>query len=380
MSKELKHIKETSLGYYLSIKYHGSKRHHEKFYTTDYGTKEKAKEAAIQSRDKFVKANNLEPKRRYDDNLPVGVSLTKDVSRDINGKVLSVSWAYQAYWTINKKQKTKRFYINTHGAEKAKELAIKARAEGLKAIKKDFSTSTLFSEPNPSDIKIWRYMDFTKFVSILENGGLFFPSVTLLDDFFEGSASRGNMKYRSFIYSRSQHKKTFEDRIEEIKKVKKNILVNCWHMSKQESAAMWKLYAKTNEAICIQSTYKSLRKCLDKKIKIGVIRYIDYDRQWIPEDSIYYPFFYKREEFNYENEIRAMINLKEYAFRKPQLFKSLEEYGGIWVKVNLSYFIKNIFVAPNTPKWFYELVHNVVSRYKLNRDVIKSSIDSKPIV
>ena len=49
--------------------------------------------------------------------------------------------------------------------------------------------------PPPNlDVPIWRYMDFTKFVSLLQNRGLFFPTVTQLNDPFEGSFARGNLQ------------------------------------------------------------------------------------------------------------------------------------------------------------------------------------------
>lgn len=369
MSKEYKHIKETSLGYYLSIKYHGSKRYSKKFHTVDYDDKDSALKAAIKERDRFVKENDLEPKRKHDDRNIRGVSKSFDRG----------NWVWQATWTINGKQKTKRFSISQFGEEEAFQRALKAREEGLKAIQSTSSTSTLFLPPDPIDVKIWRYMDFTKFVSMLEHDRIFFPSVELMDDFFEGSLSRGNMKYRSFVYSRKQNKVSMEDLVERIKEIKKYILVSCWHMSKQESAAMWKLYAQSNEAICIQSTYRSLRKCLKSNFKIGVVRYIDYDRQWIPEDDIFYPFFYKRESFSHENELRAVIDLSDKKNKKFLDEKSLNENRGIWVKINLQYFIRNIYVAPQSPNWFLDLVQKITSKYGLEKGIVRSSIDTKPM-
>ena len=43
----------------------------------------------------------------------------------------------------------------------------------------------VFTTPANPGIKIWRYMDFTKFVSMLENGGLFFARADQLEDEFE---------------------------------------------------------------------------------------------------------------------------------------------------------------------------------------------------
>jgi hypothetical protein len=43
----------------------------------------------------------------------------------------------------------------------------------------------VFSQPN-DQARIWRYMDFTKFISVLENGGLFFSRADYFSDPFEG--------------------------------------------------------------------------------------------------------------------------------------------------------------------------------------------------
>jgi len=38
--------------------------------------------------------------------------------------------------------------------------------------------------------------------------------------------------------------------------------INCWHMNDHESAAMWKLYLKSDEGIAIQSTYRKLKDAI----------------------------------------------------------------------------------------------------------------------
>ena len=43
-----------------------------------------------------------------------------------------------------------------------------------------------FEEPSNENIKIWRYLDFTKFVSYLDRKALFFTRADKLDDRFEG--------------------------------------------------------------------------------------------------------------------------------------------------------------------------------------------------
>jgi hypothetical protein len=56
--------------------------------------------------------------------------------------------------------------------------------------------------PPPDRARLWRYMDFTKFVSLLDKEALFFSSAAILGDPFEGSDSRVNHGLRAVSYLR----------------------------------------------------------------------------------------------------------------------------------------------------------------------------------
>lgn len=47
--------------------------------------------------------------------------------------------------------------------------------------------------PPSDDAVLWRYMDFTKFVSLLEKSALFFARADKLGDPFEGAFSKINV-------------------------------------------------------------------------------------------------------------------------------------------------------------------------------------------
>lgn len=308
----------------------------------------------------------------------VGVNRTKLVSKKHYGTYQYYAW--QAQW-INEfgKREGKKFYISEHGEEKALRLAIEAREQGMAYTKK--AIDPLFSPPKEETVKVWRYMDFTKFVSLLENRGLFFPVADDLGDPFEGSFSAINQKFRPLI---KKHISTHPDdrKIGDlIKNLRKWVGISCWHINDQESAGMWKLYARSEEAICIQSTFKKLRECLPSHIKTGLVKYVDYNNQWIPESNLLAPFMYKRKSFEHEKELRAILNLSEIDESK---IKASDISGdppqrGKWVSVNLEELIEMIHVAPYAPSWFEELVKNVVKSYKLKKPVKRSSLDKEPI-
>ena len=92
-----------------------------------------------------------------------------------------------------------------------------------------------------------------------------------------------------------------------------NFCIFCWHENDYESAAMWKLYSDLENGIAIQSTFKNLKECFfedEPDVVIGKVEYLNYNEDSIPWGNklyIYKPFMYKRRSFEYENEIWAII-------------------------------------------------------------------------
>jgi hypothetical protein len=288
-----------------------------------------------------------------------------------------------AHYPVSRGKNTnKPFYIHKLGELEALRQAIEERKRGAEKyfsiLEKGKKKPSLYLTPTDPKIKIWRYMDFTKFVSLLSNKGLFFPTAINFDDQFEGSFSFVNKKYRPLIYK--QLGLSFD--VDEVSNFFKNLRywvgINCWHMNEFESAGMWSLYSKTNEAICIQSTYDKLRKYLSKDIHIGMVKYIDYDKEWIPEKNILTPFLYKRRSFEHERELRALLNLSNKTELDNLELPATPAFNGKWINVDLRFLIENIFVSPNSPNWYYDLVKDTVSVYKLNINVVRSSLEEQP--
>src|SRR4051794_26367131 len=50
-----------------------------------------------------------------------------------------------------------------------------------------------FTPPANLSVKIWRYIDFTKFVDLISRKALYFPDATKLGDPFEGSFPQANL-------------------------------------------------------------------------------------------------------------------------------------------------------------------------------------------
>ena len=54
----------------------------------------------------------------------------------------------------------------------------------------------IFIQPENEDIKVWRYMDFTKLVSLIDSLRLYFTRADKFEDPFEGSFPKINVAAR----------------------------------------------------------------------------------------------------------------------------------------------------------------------------------------
>jgi len=158
-------------------------------------------------------------------------------------------------------------------------------------------------------------------------------------------------------------------------------------MSEHESAAMWKMYARTEEAVCIRSSFLKLRNLLPEKADVHCVKYIDYSKNVISLDNFTGPFIHKRLSFEHEREVRALwINwngVTSWQVEKgilPQSTKlPIPAEGGIWVNVDLIKLIDKVYVAPTAPDWFKEAVEATIQRFDFQFSVVRSSLDESPM-
>lgn len=239
-----------------------------------------------------------------------------------------------------------------------------------------------FEPPANEEIKIWRYMDFTKFVSLIDTKCLYFARADKFDDPFEGSTPKKNVHARTTLFASPDRPQDmsqgeinalldFDNQWSEyIRHMKKFVAINCWHANEHESAAMWKLYLKSNEGIAIQSTYKKLRDSIidGRQIYLGQVNYIDYENDVIRDNNMYGPFVYKRKSFEHEREIRAVVKIP-WVTTDIKITEQEPVGHGIQIEINIKMLIEKIYIAPGTPKWFTDLVGAVTARYNYTFEI-----------
>lgn len=249
-----------------------------------------------------------------------------------------------------------------------------------------YEAHPVFAQPDDETVKVWKYMDFTKFVSLIDSRRLYFTRVDKFDDPFEGSWPRVNVLARGEIpedippEGREAFARAMENMGQINKRWPKYSAMNCWHMNEHESAAMWKLYLKSDEGIAVQSRYEKLRDCLidDEKVLLGMVKYLDYEVEGIDPRNILSAFVHKRKSFEHEREVRALI--MKWPEGEEELDFSRETIGdGLKIRVDIERLIERIYVAPSAPDWFAELVSAVIQRYGYEFEVIHSKLDEQPL-
>jgi len=233
----------------------------------------------------------------------------------------------------------------------------------------------IFQEPCNPDIKIWRYMDFDKYKYLMNEGALYFSRSDRLKDLFEGSyPAATSLLYKSLS---KQHDK-IENFLSEAKAFRKFVAVNCWHINDSESLEMWKRYVKSGEGVVVQTTYSRLLNSFsgykDDNIYCGKVNYIDFAKAPIPLQPLV-PFAYKQLVYSYEKELRCLICRPP--IKNGKFDWSLNMINdGIPVSIQIEKLIEYIYVAPNAPAGFDEMVKSALDKNSGNKKLIRRILPS----
>jgi hypothetical protein len=241
-----------------------------------------------------------------------------------------------------------------------------------------------FYEPTDDTI-VWRYMDFAKFMNLLELESMFFLRGDLFLDSYEGTVPRRvieNLK----IYSASTNEDvpidtSMQDTIFNVyHSLRQHVFVNCWHMNDYESAAMWDVYGKQDYGIAIKTTFINLKESFnsaDDTVYISKVKYVDYSKDNVLQGHMLSPFLHKRKSFEHEKELRIIYSEQLNSIEDGWIKEST--ITGKNVKISLDKLIEKIYISPFAGEWFEKLVRNITYKYNLNVEVIKSNMYDLPL-
>ncbi len=242
-----------------------------------------------------------------------------------------------------------------------------------------------------SNYKIVKYLDLTKFISLIHKKALFFCRLDKLEDHFEGTTSKATHEKRLEL---SKHRLPLSHKFKQMtpdevildidedikaeKKLKALNCVSCWNKGDSESAALWKIYSDFHKGIMITSSVSKMVdsfKKTNEKINLSEINYINYEKDLMPYGNIMYPVIHKHSAYNFEDEVR-LIHTVDFGAGLVYDWTKEEISGGKYIDVNLDILIDKIIISPYSPKWYLDIIQDLCYKYGLNIEV-KNSILSK---
>lgn len=239
--------------------------------------------------------------------------------------------------------------------------------------------------------KLWRYMDLAKFLSLLEDGALYFARADKLGDPFEGAAGIAERQsvwdelYKAYfrhamITVPGQTIPPSEDQLEKdavrllgemrraMEHERDRTFANCWHANSVESEALWRLYCPPpHSGVMIQTTAEALEASLgpDVDVEIARVRYIDFKTAFA---GPYERIFTKRKSLSHEAEVRAVFC--RWPLTDPP--------AGLMMPVHLEKLVHAIVPSPFSPPWLLSLLARTLKRYDLDLPIGKSELLAEP--
>lgn len=214
---------------------------------------------------------------------------------------------------------------------------------------------------------IWRYMDFWKFLNLMETECLYFSNAENLGDQSEGRYPKEVLELmleQDKVNSNkcNENLNTFLE-----KNLRSETLISSWTYNEKESFAMWKMYAKDKMGIAIKTDLESLKKAFnktDRDVYIGEVNYFNKNKFDYPIYSMYYPFLVKLDYYEFEKEIRCITSCTNDEVKESKL-----------VAVDLNELLKTILISPNSKPEFIKLLEIVRKEYNLNFKVELSEVN-----
>ena len=223
--------------------------------------------------------------------------------------------------------------------------------------------------PADPETIVWKYLDLSKFLDLLLSKKLFMSRSDKFEDQYEGTFSEPTFEE---IRKLSIDNPDF---LNYYKTHREKVAISSWHINEYESFAMWQIFTQNSEGLAIQSTIGRLQKALQPEEHfqqyIGEVNYIDYKKEYIPFDDLFFPFLYKRKSFQYEREVRIISDVTQ---------NNLKLNDGLKINVDVNLLIEKIYIHPKSENWYKNLVIQLVAKLGFDISIEKSDLESDILI
>ena len=256
------------------------------------------------------------------------------------------------------------------------------------------------------DDLLWKYLDFFKFLYLIQKNKIYFSRLDQFDDPFDGLNER--IIFDKYVidqtpsYEKLNPAFTHEQKLQIVFGAEQNLryikeiasitqitqFASCWFLSKRESRAMWDIYCDTNSvsirfpAINFIDLIKvEAQKLINSNFDHMLIGNVTYQELYPPKDPNdpdynernrnLFPVTTKDSSYSHEKEFRFVVNRI-----KPDF-----EIIGFELDIpKLSTLDFHIIAHPKMEEWKFKLLHTLLENYGLHTRLTKSSIPTAKIL
>ncbi|RTY72913.1 hypothetical protein [Flavobacterium sp. LS1R10] len=223
--------------------------------------------------------------------------------------------------------------------------------------------------PEDPNTVVWKYLDLSKFLDLLLSQKLFMSRSDKFEDQYEGTFSEPTFEEIKKLSIDNP------DFLNYYKTHREKVAISSWHINEYESFAMWQIFTQNSEGLAIQSTIGRLQQALAPETNfnqyIGKVNYIDYKKEHIPFNDLFFPFLFKRKSFQYEGEVRIITDIGE---------SDIKINDGLKINVDINQLIEKIYIHPKSENWYKNLVIQLVKQLGFNFTIEKSDLESDILI
>lgn len=213
------------------------------------------------------------------------------------------------------------------------------------------------------NMKIARYMGRGKFDKIMQDKSMWFSNIT---EFLDNKE-----RQPTIIKSSSPRGKEIIKKITNHLIKKCEVYVSCWTKFIHENYAMWKLYDKNSDGVCIVTTVGKLKEQLPDNVILDEVKYDQGDGVMVPNiypEGVAVNYlaseFAKIGPYKYEDEVRAV-------------FYSVDKEKGVLIPLDFKELITEIYISPFASEKTVKELRRKISTELGEEKIAISQIDEK---
>lgn len=262
----------------------------------------------------------------------------------------------------------------------------------------------LFDVPDDNP-QIWRFIDHSKFIWMLQNSSLYFRRTDLMSDPYEGHPPITYLQ-EELEDLRNRRESINEilspdgvdaplppaqpgDVLEPFEHFRRCYYINCWHENDHESVAMWKLFLSSGNGVAIKTNFETIYSAIkdsnEFKVSGGRMNYEDYEEFDFDVSNIISAHTMKQQEYNYENEIRFSLysppptEEEEHGPGDSVNYQYDNQEKGIPIELKFEELIDEVRISPYSPSWVdVEYWEDLLKKYCIDITVSESVVTVPP--